>query len=106
MYIYRIYDTPKRLVDPEEIADQNVVAADNDKISEKEGLDSVKELADVSFSNMELGQDEIFEEEDEILYDISHNFLSLDAGGFVNDFFLTKNEHTYYFKKDENRHGF
>ena len=65
MYIYRIYDTPKRLVDPEEIADQNVVVADNDKISEKEGLDSVKELADVSFSNMELGQDEIFEEEDE-----------------------------------------
>lgn len=41
-----------------------------------------------------------FEEEDEILYDISDNFLSLDAGAFNNDFFLTKNEHTYYFKKD------
>ena len=49
---------------------------------------------------------QVFEEEDEILYDISNRFLSLDAGGFNNDFFLTKNEHTYYFKKDQTSHGF
>ena len=47
-----------------------------------------------------------FEEEDEILYDISSNFLNITAGGFNNDFFLTKNEHTYYFKKDMTNNGF
>ena len=47
-----------------------------------------------------------FEEEDEILYDISEKFLQPFDGGFNNDFFLTKNEHTYYFKKDKQRHGF
>ena len=40
-----------------------------------------------------------FQEEDEMLYDISKNFLDPLAGGFNNDFFLTKNEHTYYYKK-------
>lgn len=47
-----------------------------------------------------------FEEEDEILYDISEQFLDIDSGCFSNDFFLTKNEHTYYYKKDAERHGF
>lgn len=44
--------------------------------------------------------------EDEILYDISESFLNARAGGFTNDIFLTKNEHTYYFKKDGENHGF
>lgn len=47
-----------------------------------------------------------FQQEDEILYDISDSFLELKAGGFTNDFFMTKNQHTYYFKKDRERHGF
>lgn len=47
-----------------------------------------------------------FEEEDEILYDISEKFLDPFSGAFNNDFFLTKNEHTYYFKKDRERQGF
>ena len=44
--------------------------------------------------------------EDEILYDISEKFVNSRAGGFSNDIFLTKNEHTYYFKKDGERNGF
>ena len=47
-----------------------------------------------------------FQQEDEILYDISDHFLDLKSGGFNNDFFLVKNEHTYYYKKDVDRHGF
>ena len=47
-----------------------------------------------------------FQQEDEILYDISEQFLDLNSSCFNNDFFLTKNEHTYYFKKDVERHGF
>lgn len=47
-----------------------------------------------------------FQQEDEILYDISDSFLDLKAAGFNNDFFMTKNEHTYYFVKDRERHGF
>lgn len=41
-----------------------------------------------------------FFEEDEMLYDISERFLDPFNGGFTNDFFLTKNEHTYYYKKE------
>lgn len=48
----------------------------------------------------------MFEEENEILYDISENFLDPYAGCFNNDFFLTKNEFTYYFQKDREKHGF
>lgn len=47
-----------------------------------------------------------FSQEDEILYDISGKFLDLPSGGYNNDFFLTKNEHTYYYQKDKNNHGF
>lgn len=46
--------------------------------------------------------------EDEILYDISDQFLDNEAGNFTNDIFMTKNEHTYYFMKVEegDRQGF
>ena len=32
--------------------------------------------------------------------------MDIRAGTFNSDFFLTKNEHTYYFQKDEKSHGF
>lgn len=47
-----------------------------------------------------------FDQQDEILYDISDNLLDPWAGSFNNDFFCTKNQHTYYFQKDSKRHGF
>lgn len=47
-----------------------------------------------------------FEFESEILYDISEHILDPKAGGFNNDFFITKNEFTYFFEKDRENHGF
>lgn len=32
--------------------------------------------------------------------------MDLNYGGFNNDFFLTKNEHTYYYRKNRKEHGF
>ena len=32
--------------------------------------------------------------------------MNPSAGGFSNDLFLTKNEHTYYFKKESDGHRF
>ena len=45
-----------------------------------------------------------FDLEDELLYDLSTRTINPQAGGFDNDFFCTKNEHTYYFQK--HRDGF
>ena len=47
-----------------------------------------------------------FMQEDQILYDISDKFLNIESGSFTNEFFVTKNEHTYYYKKDAENHGF
>lgn len=40
------------------------------------------------------------------MYDVSEKFVDPRAGGFSNDLFMTKNEHTYYFKPESEGHGF
>lgn len=39
--------------------------------------------------------------EDSILYDISTDHLDIMSGGFDNDFFLSKNHETYYFRREK-----
>lgn len=90
--------------------DPEIIRMKNDKRGQKKKQtskidDKEYEIHSLKFLKFDEELQE-FEQEDEILYDISSKFLNPSASGFNNDFFLTKNEHTYYFVKDEMNHGF
>lgn len=90
--------------------DPEIKQARNDKKSSmgrKDKNQNVKEYEIHSLKFYKFDEElQEFTQEDQILYDISSKFLDLPSGGYNNDFFLTKNEHTYYYQKDAEKNGF
>ena len=50
-------------------------------------------------------RDGTFDYQDEVLYDITGDHLDALAGGFDNDFYLSKNHLTYYFAREKGGSG-